>query len=223
MGNWVAVITGDIINSRLIDNQDVWLSPLKKIFKEFGKSGKKWELYRGDSYQLEIPQPEEALLTAIRIKATIRCIKGIDVRQAIGIGEKNFESSKMAESNGEAFIYSGEQFDSLIKDKQTLAIRTANNAINQELNLMLRLGLIAMDSWTVGAAEVVKYSIENPDLNQNGLADLLGIAQSSVSERQRRAHLSEIMELESFYRDMMKRELEAHVTNRQTLPSPLGG
>lgn len=210
----IAVISGDIVQSRRIRNQSLWIEPLKKILGEFGKIGKEWEIYRGDSFQLEISQPEKALFTAIRIKAAIRSIKGIDVRQAIGFGEKTFSADRIAESNGEAFIFSGEQLDGMKKSKVNLAIRTSSANLNAELNLILRLGLVGMDAWTVAAAEIVQLSMENPELNQQELGQILGINQSSVSERQKRAHLDEILEMEIYCQTKLFQYLNSYVVDR---------
>ena len=203
----ISVITGDIINSRKLKNQLQWLASLKKLFAEEGKSPKKWEIYRGDSFQLEVKKPEEALLMAIRIKANIKCIKSIDVRMAIGIGKKDYSAPKITESNGEAFIYSGEKLENLKKEKQTLSIKTPWTELDKEMNLYICLALIAMDNWSQGAAELVKISLEDRNMAQQEIGDILGITQSSVSERQKRAHYTEIMEMEALYREKIKSKL----------------
>jgi len=197
------IITGDIINSRKIKNPQKWLTPLKKLLSEQGKSPKAWEIYRGDSFQLEVKKPEDTLLTAIRIKAAIRCVRGIDVRLALGVGKKDYAAPRITESNGEAFIYSGEKLAMLEKEKQTLAVKTPWPDFDREINICIRLGLIVMDNWTPGVAELVKLSIEHPDISQQEMGKMLGIAQSSVSERQKRAHLSEILEMEALYREKL--------------------
>ena len=204
----ISVITGDIINSRKLKNQRQWIALLKKLFAEEGKSPKKWEIYRGDSFQLEVKKPEEALLMAIRIKANIKCIKSIDVRMAIGIGKKDYSAPKITESNGEAFIYSGEKLENLKKEKQTLSIKTPWAEFDREINLYIRLALIAMDNWSQGAAELVKISLEDQNMAQQGIGDILGITQSSVSERQKRAHYAEIMEMEALYREKIKKRMK---------------
>jgi hypothetical protein len=72
----IGVITGDIINSRSTDSAKEWLDILRGALGKFGKEGLDWEIYRGDSFQLEISQPKEALITAIYIKACMKTIKG---------------------------------------------------------------------------------------------------------------------------------------------------
>ena len=195
------MITGDIINSRELKNPDQWLTPLKKVFSTEGKSPKTWEIYRGDSFQLEVGKPEHALLVAIHIKACIKCIREIDVRMAIGVGEKEYAAARVTESSGPAFIYSGEKLETLKKEKRTLALKTPWPDFDREMNLYIRLSLMTMDHWTPGSAELVNSLLENQPSDQRELGSILGISQSSVSERQTRAHYAEIMEMEALYRE----------------------
>jgi hypothetical protein len=55
-----SVITGDIINSRSRSSSE-WIDDLKNVLRRVGESPKYWEIYRGDSFQLEIENPKEAL------------------------------------------------------------------------------------------------------------------------------------------------------------------
>lgn len=59
----------------------------------------------GDSFQIVVKQPETVLLFAIRLKATIKCIRGLDVRMGIGIGTLDYKAARVSESNGEAFVF----------------------------------------------------------------------------------------------------------------------
>src|SRR5690625_6485753 len=71
----IAVITGDIISSRKLSNQDKWILPLKELFKTWGDRPRDWELERGDYFQVEIKKPEEALIRAFQIKDLIKKVK----------------------------------------------------------------------------------------------------------------------------------------------------
>jgi hypothetical protein len=201
-----SVITGDIINSRKVASQQEWLLPLKKVFSTLGKSPKVWEIYRGDSFQIEVKKPEEAFIMAISIKACIKSIRKLDVRMAIGIGEKNFNAPKITEANGAAFINSGEKFESLKKLKKNLALKSPWPEIDTELNLMINLASIAMDKWSPSSAELVTLSLSNKKLSQKELGEEIGRTQSSISERQKRAHYDEIIELEAFYRNKISQQ-----------------
>lgn len=195
-----SVITGDLIKSRALKNSSEWMVPLKKVLSGDGRTTPRdWEIYRGDSFQVEV-NPEEAFSKVIKIKSVIKCIKGLDVRMAIGIGTKGFVGTKITESNGEAFVNSGEKLERLKSEKQNLAIKTPWKDFDEEMNLLIRLALIPMDNWTRGAAELVSIVVDHEDIKQSKLAKKLKISQSSVSEKMKRAYYSEIIEVERFYR-----------------------
>ena len=195
-----SILTGDIIKSRSIKNPELWLSILKEALTRCSEDSSQWEIYRGDSFQLELESPADSLKAAIYIKACIKTIKGLDVRIAIGIGEKTFKGKSVVESNGEAFLFSGETLESLKKEKVNLKIKTSNDQLNQELNLYFKLASTIMDNWTTNSAEVVKLYMEQPQALQEELGKHIGINQNAVSSRQKRAHLDLIMQLEQFYR-----------------------
>lgn len=197
-----SIITGDIIGSRQ-QKSEHWVEDLKKILVPFGETPSKWEVYRGDEFQIEVKNPEEALLTAILIKAHLRAIKS-DARMSIGFGDKTHNAEKISESNGSAFINSGELFETLKKQKVTLAMRTGNDEIDEKLNLMMQLALTFMDSWLVQSAEFVAVAIENPALSQEELGQKLGINQAAVSRRQKRAQFDLVMNLDRYFRKQIK-------------------
>jgi hypothetical protein len=194
----IAVITGDVTDSKKIDPK-IWLKPLKKELDNIGNSPKFWEIYRGDSFQLIINKPEDALTTAIKIKATLKSIQDMDARMAIGIGSRTHNAQKVTESNGTAFVHSGEKFEMLKKEKQNLAIKSDWPVFDKEINLFLKLALIAMDNWTINAAEIVKTTMENPDKLQEELGQIVGIKQNAISNRLKRAYYDEIMEVNEMY------------------------
>lgn len=198
-----SVITGDIVQSRMT-HQSTWLGKLKKVLSLEGKSPRSWEIYRGDSFQVEVKDPQQAFLTAIRIKAAIKTVKNLDVRMSIGIGDKKFSSNRVVESDGQAFVHSGETFETLKKSRQTLAIKTAWPDFDREMNVCFRLACIPMDDWTPTSAELVQILTTRKRLTQKALAKRLGITQPSISERQNRSHFEEVMALEELYREKIK-------------------
>lgn len=195
-----SVITGDIINSRKLKNA-VWLKKLKRTLAEEGSSPRTWQIYRGDSFQVEVKDPAMVFLTVLRIKATLKGIKNLDVRMAIGIGKREFTAFNITESNGEAFIHSGEKLESLKKEKQTLAIKSPWPELDKEMNVCFQLALIAMDNWSPSSAELIRILIDKPEIRQKVLARKLKISQSSVSERQKRSNFTAIMDLENLFRE----------------------
>lgn len=197
-----SIITGDIINSRKAKQPEEWLSSIKKIFNEVGKETLNWEIFKGDYFQLEVSEITEVLLTALKLKATVKKIKGLDVRLAMGIGEKSYQAARISESNGEAFIHSGELFESL--KKSTLALKSPWQDLDDEMNLHLDLASLTMNSWTVNSAEIIALSLEMPNATQTELAKQLAISQGRVSERQKRAGYEEIIKMENRFRTLVK-------------------
>jgi hypothetical protein len=196
------IITGDVKGSRRAKSQN-WLDGLKQLFQQFGKTPKDWEIYRGDEFQLEVKNYEEALLVAFQIKAYLRSIK-LDVRMSIGFGDKTYKAKKISESNGTAFVNSGVGFENLKKNKTTLSIHSSNKTFDKEMNLILRLGLSFMDNWLAQSAEFVLITIQNPTLSQEEIGTKLGINQAAVSRRRKRANFDLLMEINSAYVEKLK-------------------
>lgn len=203
-GNMISVLTGDIINSRKLPS-DVWMDGLKKILNTIGPNPSRWEIYRGDEFQLEIDNPAEALQIAIQIKAYLKTLR-LDARMAIGIGEKSHNAEKISESNGTAFVRSGELFEKLKKQKVTLAISSGQADFDAKINLMLRLGLTFMNQWLVQSAELVLVAIENQSLSQEEIGQRLGINQAAVSRRRKRANFDLVLELENYYSENIQKK-----------------
>jgi hypothetical protein len=201
--NITSVITGDVIHSQKVD-PTIWLDTLKKELNTIGSTPSTWEIYRGDSFQLEVSDPYKALNIAIKIKASLKCIKYIDVRMAIGIGDKTHSAVNITESNGSAFVFSGKKYEEIVEEKQNLAVASESMKFNKEMNLFLKLVLIAWDKWSVKSAEAVRIGLENPNKTQKELGAILGIHQNAVSGRQKRAQYDVIKELIDIYQTKLK-------------------
>lgn len=196
-----SVITGDIINSQE-KPPEKWLSALKTVLNTYGPSPTTWEIYRGDSFQVEV-DPKHALRTCILIKAYIKQFDGLDVRLAIGIGDKTYHAEKITEANGSAFVHSGECFENL--KKTTLALKSPFEAFDAAMNLMLELALLTMDHWTSNSATLVKTVLEHPNFNQNQIAAFLGKTQGNISQGLKRAGFDEISKLIQYFNNQIER------------------
>lgn len=198
--NMTSIITGDIINSKG-SNPKIWLDALKAILNSYGNEPEQWEIFRGDSFQLEV-KPEEALEAAILIKATIKQFKKIDIRLAIGLGEKSYSSKKITEANGTAFVNSGECFEDL--KKTTLAIKSSFKSFDTKMNIMFELILLTINNWTTTSAKLIKTALENPELNQAQLATLFGTTQGNISKGLKRGGFDEVLKLLQYYKTQIQ-------------------
>jgi hypothetical protein len=197
-----SVISGDIINSRKREDTSFWLKSLKAIFLTIGKNPETWQIYKGDYFQIEIENIFEVVIIAFKIKAAIKMYPSLDVRMSIGIGEKNFSAKQIGESNGQAFVFSGEELEKL--KKNTLVIKSPWNDLDEQMNLYFSLLSLTMNNWTVSSAEIVDLTLKNPALTQTELSKKLNITQGRVSERQKRAALDELLKVEKRFRHILK-------------------
>ncbi|MEP1486891.1 MAG: SatD family protein [Algibacter sp.] len=195
-----SIITGDIINSRT-NIPESWMTKLKDTLNSLGESPKNWEIFRGDSFQLEV-SPEDALKACVLIKSAIKQFKSLDVRLAIGLGDKTYNAKTITESNGSAFINSGECFETI--KKHTLALKSDVNAFDLTINIMIELANLTMNSWSVTASTIINTALKNPQLNQKQLAELLGKSQSNISEGLKRGGYDEISKLLHYYNTQVK-------------------
>lgn len=191
-----AVITGDIIRSRKSE-ASIWMAELKEMLNQYGNNPYDWEMYRGDSFQLITP-PMKVLHTACILKAGIKKMKNMDVRIGIGIGDIQYRAEKVTESNGTAFINSGNSFDSI--KKQTLSIKTPWNDFDEKINIMLNLATLTMDRWSEKTAEIILIKFREQDLSQKEIATLLHKkGQGNISEALKRGGYDEIMQFIEYY------------------------
>lgn len=205
----VAVITGDIVNSRRWESPEIWMNPFKNVLSLFGTQGEQWEIIRGDMFQLELSNPEDALKACYRIKSHFKSSKDLDCRMSIGIGSKSYNAPRISEASGEAYLRSGDALDGIDGRKQSIVLNSPWPNVDRAINLYLRLALVIMDRWTPGSAETVSFILDHPELNQVAMADVMGISQPSVSSRIGRAHYSELAELELYYRAVIEKHLSS--------------
>ncbi|MEX2513221.1 MAG: transcriptional regulator [Cyclobacteriaceae bacterium] len=194
----IAIITGDIVGSQSV-TPEIWLQVLKTELGSWGKSPLTWELYRGDSFQLKIPDISQALEAGIKIKAAIKSIDPLDVRMSIGLGEENYKAKKLLESNGTAYVNSGEGFEALENTKQNILIKSPSESFDREINMMLKLGLKIMDRWTATSAKMIHLAILYPKKTQKQLGQLENISQHAVSARLSRADFDVIQEFQNYF------------------------
>ncbi len=199
----IAIITGDIINSEEHQASE-WIDTLKNQFSKWGETPMDWEIYRGDEFQLKI-DPSKALIAAIQLKALIKSVKGLDVRMAIGVGSESYKGVSVSESNGTAYQRSGKTFERLKDSKVNLVFATGNIEVDKNLNLMIKLALDFMDQWSSVSAEIMAIALINSTSSQQEIAELLGIQQSAVSQRQKRARFQLVLELIQYYSQTVKR------------------
>ncbi|MFD2556384.1 hypothetical protein [Sphingobacterium tabacisoli] len=161
-----AIITGDIVDSRSKDIRE-WLPLLEQTL---GDCSDKFDVFRGDSFQVMVGM-EKAIESMFYIKSRIRSLGDLEVRMGLGIGTIEYMDAHIKNSFGDAFVRSGEAFESLHKD--LLMVRSPWEDWDELSNIMLNLCVEIANRWTANMAETVAEALRSPDLNQQELAKKL--------------------------------------------------
>jgi hypothetical protein len=201
-----AVITGDLVKSRRIHEGDIdtVINSLKDTFNDINEhllGGKgKFEIFRGDSFQGLMPQPELALLVSIIIRAKLRTFEPYfrfagkrnagkpilyvysDARISVGIGKVSYNGKTIAESQGEAFEKSGHALDKMKNGDERLTVVTPWEQVNKELDVECKLADVIISRWTSPTAEAL-YHYFLFEKTQQELANQLKISQPAARKR----------------------------------------
>jgi len=191
-----AVITGDIAKSSRFEGEarKNLLNVLKAAFAKMEAilgteiMAFPFEVFRGDSFQGVLINPEKALTAAVIIRAFIRSSykttlqNAVDARIAIGIGTiSHLPDKNTGEGDGEAFRNSGPELDKLSKNKQMMTIKTPWEEINNELAVECSMLDVIISHWTPQQADVIIEYLNGK--TQEEMAEKFNISQPAVKKR----------------------------------------
>lgn len=162
-----AIITGDIVESNkfgLVERRGM-LDVIESIPELLSgvEPNSIMEIFRGDGFQIRIPNATVGMLCAITVRAWLRSHKvgadsrPLDARLGVGIGRREFETKDLATSDGEAYRLSGRLLDNLHKGR--LAVITPWHEINEELKLSTAFADDIVSSWTVRQSSVILQAL----------------------------------------------------------------
>ncbi len=215
----IAVLTADLVDSSLYEDEvlDKVLDTLKIEFKaissEYPEDEVRLQIYRGDSFQGILKNPEDALMLALQIKTAINRIhlkktvkskaysKIADFKIAIGIGAVDLDREAISESNGPAFQFSGRTLDEMKNENRKTRLKTDLENINSEFNTSLFLLDTITDKWSTASAEVVYYLLKG--LKEREVAAAIAISQSAVNQRKKAAGWDAISVLLDRYKEVI--------------------
>jgi len=194
-----AVITGDIVDSREVEDLQALLQVLKNAIPEIGKELKtkiSFEIYRGDSFQLLVDKFEEAMKIAVLIRTKLRSKtpyhkpddanipldKLWDTRLSIGIGTINKPALRIVESTGKAFELSGNQLDDMKNSQDRFRLISSWENLNSQFKVLTKLSDAIISRWTLSSSEAAyRYLLFNE--TQKQIAAKLNISQPAVHKR----------------------------------------
>ncbi len=199
-----AVLTGDIVNSTRLKKVTE-----KKLLKILTAALAKYqfEFYRGDSFQVYVKNPVEALQTALLCRtAAISVSKNetinlSDVRISIGIGTVTMQVKTLGTAKGEAFILSGRAFDEMTGTDTRLVIATANSLANAGLQIIADYLNAILKVMTGKQAEVIFELLQGK--TQQEVAELLKKSKSTVHQHVTAGRWTEIEKLLQQYENII--------------------
>lgn len=224
-----AVLTGDLVKStKKINKRDLVMSVIKDSFKLVddtfpGLMYAPFYIYRGDSFQGVMSQPETALRAAIIMRTGLlfgfdRQVKAeaLDTRIVIGIGTIDFLPKRRgAEGDGIAFRLSGKTLDKKEKDRRLL-IRTPWEELNKELDTECALFDALVNRWSPEQAQAIHLRIKKEEgLTQQEIARNLGITQPAVRSRLHGAGNWAVEEFLRRFEKLLHNKIEEHIIDKQ--------
>lgn len=195
-----AVITGDIIHSTKMSPETLHtlFEMTEKELQDLTNTYElQYELFRGDSFQCLVHQVRYSLRITLLLKMFIRSLtvqeSGLedggkpvksrevtDARMAIGIGEAEVFSKRLATANGTAFQLSGRALDQLKDGRQHLIIASTDAHKEEWYTASILLdALIARTSAL--QCQVLYYKLKG--LTETDIGKVLHIGQSAVNQR----------------------------------------
>ncbi|MCG7598213.1 hypothetical protein MHM84_00260 [Halomonas sp. McH1-25] len=185
----IGVLTGDVVGSQRIDDKQALSHALDDSLRLLQTTlGARSDRYRGDGFQVAVPNPGQAMLAAILLRASLirhspsRSAMW-DARIAVAVGGGRLPTSdRFSDAQEEAFVLSGRRLDALGDGPDRLAIVTPAETAEGHLALLTRFADDIVSHWSSFSAEVVSLSLLHRE-SQQQLAKRLGRAQPTVNRR----------------------------------------
>ncbi len=160
------VITGDVVESSGIQMKyrDFLLKSIQKITDDLSViESLRIEFFRGDSFQMVIDTPENAMKIAVLLRAGLKAHtpreynKPWDARLSLGVGSISYYADHIVLSDGEAFQYSGRGLDEI--GKRRLIVKTRWREVNDELQVSTAFADEVISSWSVSQSQAVYQAL----------------------------------------------------------------
>ncbi len=199
-----AVLTGDIVNSTVLtdDQEKKLISSLKALF-----SGHKIAFFRGDSFQVYVKDPQQALKLCLLARTMAISFMGeegtvsTDVRICIGIGTVQVPVRQLNTARGEAFVLSGRKFEEMSISLQRMAIAVHDPLANEGMQVIAQYTNAIFESMTSKQAEVI-YELLKGEM-QKAVARKLKKTKSTVHQRLSSGRWPEIEKLLERYENIV--------------------
>lgn len=201
----VAVITGDIINSSNLSDEQ---KNRVRLDLEYFTSNNPdillpLQFYRGDSFQLMV-EKEKAARIAVFIEAIIYSSVNTFARISIGIGlVSKIVPDNVLLSEGEAFQLSGHQMDTMKEEGRLMKITLKNNQYQSILSATFYLAESIILGWKPGMAAVIAQIPFAK--SQKEIAEKLNISGAAVSKALKAGNWPSVENFLNGYEEALKK------------------
>lgn len=199
-----AVITADIVNSTKLSKADY-----KKLTRQLEVllQEHQHEFFRGDSFQVLVKSPGDALKLLLQTRAAAMRMAGTalplaDVRASIGIEVLRLPVKSFQGAQGEAFILSGRTFDKMPREERLhIVCGEKNKAVQLGLELLARFTDYLFQRLTCKQAAVVYELLMQR--TQTETAKRLKKSQATIHKHTQAAGWAEIEKLLADYKNLV--------------------
>lgn len=184
----IAVLTGDLVHSTKMSNETYSnvIDSLKGFLDEANvKFNAIGEIYRGDEFQIQYPEPIYALKNTLLIKLALHLSKfspkPIQCTLSLAYGAHKIYAEKPNTSSGPVFTESGRGLEN--NQRGELSIHWQQQVSNHEIILLTQFLNHLLNRLTKTQAELLYQYIDNNFAGHKRIADITGTTRQNISNR----------------------------------------
>lgn len=200
----VAVLSGDIVGSSGLEPVafsealQALTASLQGLQRRYGC---RYEVFRGDAFQLLLEPAELAIDCALEIRLALKAAVNMDARIGIGIGSIAPLAEQLGRSNGEAFILSGRGLDSL--KRQYMAVFSNKPYLQQHFELLTKFADKQLQALSQKQAEALLCYWQLAEPSHAALAEVLGSSRVNATKLLNLSQYQLLEEYKLYFKQLM--------------------
>ena len=207
------VVTGDIKNFTKLSDQKrgKLVSDTEQLLRSMVKQPLDAAIFRGDSYQFIVDDIGDVLSKCIQLICWFRMnsdknsLTRLGTRLSIGIGEIAYLGKNVLDSDGEAFHFSGRNFDKMDKE-EVIRLTTFDEAKTNTYQVVLMYINMIVKGWTINQAETIYQLLSIEDSTQDKIARVLKMSQPAIAKSLRAARWKEVEKGINYINNELKKQ-----------------
>ncbi|NQY34444.1 MAG: hypothetical protein HRT37_05650 [Alteromonadaceae bacterium] len=184
----IAVLTGDIVRSTKMSN-DTYTETIRELQSLLHDANEKYQaigdIYRGDEFQIQYPNPIHAINSTLLIKLSLQLSKispkPIQCTLSLAYGEYEVYSSKPNTSSGPVFIESGRGLEKTLRGDISLSLSEKKS--HEEIQLLTQFLNHQLNRLTRTQAELLYKYIESGFAEHRKIAEITNTTRQNISNR----------------------------------------